>query len=56
MVARPLELRKGFGMRRIGVIVFLTGLALTIGGAALASPPPRAVRAMIAKAAQSLNR
>ena len=40
-------------MRRIGAIVSMTGLALTIGGAAMASPPPRAVRAMIAKAAQS---
>ena len=40
-------------MRRIGALVSMTGLALIVGGTALAAPPPRAVRAMIAKAAQS---
>lgn len=40
-------------MRRIGAIVSMMGLALTAGGTALAAQPPRAVREMIAKAAQS---
>lgn len=40
-------------MRRIGAKISITGLALAMGGTALAAPPPRAVREMIAKAAQS---